>query len=407
MNPYTLILGSVLIAALGVSVGVAAARRDRPGAPPVGDDALLDAVRVASNQAMREQSEQFLRLAETRYGALEHAAEERWRVQGRSLVDQLDRYAEHLGALEQQRHREAAVLSQAVGDLRRSNQELRDEARGLAAALTDSSVRGSWGEMQLRRVLEHAGMVAHADFVEQRGVAGADTAGRPDVVVHLPNDRRVVIDAKAPLDAFLRAADATDPAARAAYRAEHARAVAGHVTALARRRYDELVEGAVDFVVMFIPGDGFLSAAFEARPELLEEAARQNVILASPSTLLAFLRGVACGWRERQVADEAAEIARLGRELHERVAVFSDHFAGVGVALGRAVGTYNQALGSMERRLLVTARKFEEHGAGSGRELGVPSTIDDLPGSAGAPELAHQPSSVQPSCDTGSTCKVA
>jgi DNA recombination protein RmuC len=241
--------------------------------------------------------------------------------------------------------------------------------------------------VQLRRVLEQSGMEAHADFVEQQGVTGEGGSSRPDVVVRLPNGRCVVIDAKAPLDSYLRAADCRDAEERRAHCRQHARAVASHVSALSRRGYEDVVEGSVDFVVMFLPGDAFLAAAHEARPELLEEAARQNVILASPGTLMAFLRGVACGWREQRVAEEAAQIAQLGRELHERIAIFAEHFSAVGASLGRAVGAYNQALGSMERRLLVTARKFDEHGAGSTRTLPVVDGIEEQPGAPCAPEL--------------------
>lgn len=358
------------------------------------DDAVLDAFRAASGQSMAEQSQQLLALAETRYRTLEQSSELHWRAQGDAVVAKLDEYAQRLVQLEAQRQRESAVLSEAVAGLRRSNDEIRTEARGLAGALRDNRVRGSWGEVQLRRVLEHAGMVAHADFVEQRSHAGVDGAGRPDVVVRLPNGRCVVIDAKAPLDAYLRASACQDDGERADALAEHARAVASHATSLGRRRYDEMVPGSVDFVVMFVPGDVFLTAAFDVRPDLFDLAAGQDVILASPGTLLAFLRGVACGWRERQVAEEAEQVAALGRELHERVARFAEHFGAVGSALSRAVGTYNQALGSMERRLLVTARRLEEHGAGSRRDLPESLPLGDLPLLMSAPELVDGGSEV-------------
>jgi len=351
------------------------------------EEGLLDAFRSVSGQALQEQSEHLYRVAEHRYQLLERTAEQHWRAQGESLLGRLGEHAAHLRELEAQRTRDAAALRSAVEELRRANAELRDEARGLAAALTHNRVRGTWGEVQLRRVLEAAGMEAHADFVEQQGVTGPDRHARPDVVVRLPNERCVVIDAKAPLDGYLRAAECDDPDERATHLASHARAVAAHVTALSRRRYEELVEGAVDFVVMFVPGDAFLSAAFEVRPELLEEAARQDVILASPGTLMAFLRGVACGWRERRVAEEAEAIAALGRELHERVAVFAEHFEAVGTSLGRAVGAYNQALGSMERRLLVTARRFSDLGAGSTRSLPVRRVLEEVPSAPAAVEL--------------------
>jgi DNA recombination protein RmuC len=166
------------------------------------------------------------------------------------------------------------------------------------------------------------------------------------------------------------------------------------VASLATRRYDELVEGSVDFVVLFVPGDAFLSAALDVRPDLFELAADQDVILASPGTLLAFLRGVACGWRERQVADEAAEVAALGRELHERLVVFAEHFGSVGTALGRAVTTYNQALGSMERRLVVTARRLEDHGVASRKDLPDLQGLVEVPGLIAAPDLLRRPPDV-------------
>jgi len=353
------------------------------------DEQLLEVFRSVSSQTMAEQSQQFLRLAETRYRTIEQSSELRWQAQGDSVVTKLTEYAQHLGRLEQQRQQESAVLGAAVADLRASNEQIRTEARSLAAAMKDNRVRGTWGEVQLRRVLESSGMAMHADFTEQAGVSAGDGAGRPDVVVRLPNDRCVVIDAKAPLERYLLAVNCEDPGQRDAFVAEHAKAVAGHVSALSKRRYEDMVEGAVDFVVMFIPGDAFLTAAFEARPGLFEEAAAQDVILASPSTLLAFLRGVACGWQERQVAESAQAIAALGRELHERVAVFADHFTAVGGALGKAVGSYNQALSSMERRLLVTARRFEDHGAGSRRSLPVSLGVGELPATPSAIELAH------------------
>lgn len=390
---------AVLAGLLGFLVGsarsaesVARLREELAGARAAGgvDDHLLDVFRSVSGQTMAEQSQQLLALAETRYRTLEQSSELNWRAQGEAVVTRLEEYAARLARLEEQRQRESAVLGEAVEGLRRSNEELRAEARGLAGALTDRAVRGTWGEVQLRRVLEQAGMVAHADFVEQRAHRDADHAGRPDVVVRLPNGRCVVIDAKAPLDAYLRASACVDEDGRSAALGEHARAVAGHVAALSRRDYEQLVPGSVDFVVMFVPGDVFLSAAFDHRPDLFDLAADHDVILASPGTLLAFLRGVAAGWRERQVAEEAQAVAALGRELHERVARFAEHFGAVGVALGRSVAAYNQALGSLERRLLVTARRFEEHGAASRRQIRVGEPLVDLPSLMSAPELVDR-----------------
>jgi DNA recombination protein RmuC len=242
----------------------------RAGAGAAVDEHLLEVFRAASGRTMAEQSRQLLTLAETRYRTLEQSSELQWRAQGEAVVARLEEYAARLGRLEEQRQRESAVLSDAVAGLRRSNEELRDEARGLAGALTDRTVRGTWGEVQLRRVLEQAGMVAHADFVEQSAHRGQDGSGRPDVVVRLPNGRCVVIDAKAPLDAYLRSTACTDVASRDGALSEHARSVAAHVSALSRRDYTQMVPGSVDFVVMFVPGDAFLSAAFDHRPDLFD-----------------------------------------------------------------------------------------------------------------------------------------
>lgn len=402
MTPTSILVAvaaAVVGAALGVLVGTARAgeriaglREDVARARAVSgvDDALVDVFRAASGRTMAEQSQQLLALAESRYRSLEQSSELQWKAQGDAVVARLEAYAERLARLEDQRHRESAVLSEAVVSLRRSNDEVRTETRRLAGALRDNKVRGTWGEVQLRRVLEQAGMVAHADFDEQRSLRSADGTGRPDVVVRLPNGRCVVIDAKAPLDAYLRASDCEDDADRARELADHGRAVASHAAALSRRDYEQLVPGSVDFVVMFVPGDAFLSAAFDVHPELFETAASQDVILASPGTLLAFLRAVSLGWREHQVAEEAAAVAALGRDLHERIGRFAEHFGAVGSALGRAVGSYNQALGSMERRLLVTARRLKEHGAGSRRDVPTPQPVVDRPLLMSAPELVGE-----------------
>lgn len=365
-------------------------------------DSVLDAFRSASGQTMAEQSKHLLQLAESRYQALEQSSELRWKAQGDAVVARLEEYAARLASLEQQRQQESAVLSHAVGDLRRAQEELRDETRGLSGALRDRTVRGTWGEVQLRRVLELSGMIAHTDFVEQVTHGGDDRSGRPDVIVRLPNGRSVVIDSKAPLDAYLRAGATEDDGERQSAMDAHARAVGSHVTQLAKRRYDRAVPGSVDFVVMFVPGDAFLSAAMQASPELFEFAAERDVLIATPSTLLAFLRGVASGWREQTVADEAAAVAALGRELHERIVRFAAHFASMGQALGRAVGSYNDALGSMERRLLVTARRLEDHGSASREKLPNLAPLDEVPRQPQAPELCRS----EVARSTGSTGSV-
>ena len=227
-------------------------------------------------------------------------------------------------------------------------------------------------------------MLEHVDFVEQAVVAGVDQGGRPDVIVRLPNGRAIVIDAKAPLDRFLLAAEEDDPDRRRAHLDAHGKAVHDHATALSKRRYDDVVDGAIDLVVMFIPGEAFLSAAFEARPTLLEEGLGQRIVVASPTSLMGLLRAVALGWREQRVAEQAEQIALLGHELHERIAMFAEHLGKVGGALDRAVSSYNAAVGSFESRVLVSARRFEDLGAASTRVLPEPPPVD-----IAAREVAH------------------
>lgn len=346
------------------------------------DEQLLDAYRSVAGATLQDQSAQLLDLAAARYQTLETTALGHWQTQGGQLVQQLEQQSAQLRELDAQRRSESAVLATAVADLRRSNDEIRSEARHLAGALRDNSVRGTWGEVQLRRVLEQAGMERHADFKEQGGlgtIAGADRSGRPDVVVHLPDGRCVVIDAKAPLDRYLEAANCDDDLERTRLHGEHAKSVAGHVAALSKRDYQSLVDGALDLVVMFLPGDAYLAAAASAQPSLVEDAWSKGIVLASPSTLLGFLRGVALGWREQRVAEQAAEIARTGRELHDRLSVFAGHLDKVGINLGRAVGSYNSAVGSLESRVLPQARRFQDLGAGSGKDMGVLTTVDAGP----------------------------
>jgi DNA recombination protein RmuC len=290
------------------------------------------------------------------------------------IAEHAERLDARLAELERRRLAESTSLQQMVTELRDVTVASRDQTARLAGALTDSRVRGLWGETQLRRVVELAGMAPFCDFVEQRGVSSGERSGRPDVVVRLPNGRTIVVDAKVPLDRYLEAANCEDPARRQESIRQHAAAVRAHVTQLDRRRYADLVDGAVDVVVMFLPGDAFLNAAMDGDATLLESSWRDGVVLATPSSLFALLRAVSVGWQERQVADEAAEIAQLGRELHERIGTFCDHYAKVGKALGRAVDAYNGSIGSLESRLLATARKLDAHAAGS--RATVPSPAD-------------------------------
>lgn len=240
----------------------------------------------------------------------------------------------------------------------------------------------------MRRICELAGLMEHCDFSQQVHVAGDAGASRPDLVVRLPQGRNIVVDSKVPLNAYMDAVEATDPTVEKQHLDDHAKKVYEHAMALAKREYPSKVEGSVDFVVMFVPGEASLAEAYRVRPALFDEAAAKGVILATPSTLLALLKAVAFGWQQDQLAQNALEIERLGTEMLDRLAVFSNHFTGVGKALKQSVDAYNKAAGSMEQRLLVSARKMREQGAARGAEVPTVVGIDATPSLLTAPELA-------------------
>ena len=275
----------------------------------------------------------------------------------------LDTLHEQMRTLQEQRVSWQAQLQQQVEDMRHSTDQLRRETSTLATALRRPQVRGRWGELHLRRAVELAGLVARCDFDEQvtvRATGGAqDTAQRPDLVVNLAGGKQVVVDAKVPLDAFLDVTE-SDGDEQAAHLARHPRQLRQHVDALAAKAYWRSLPSTPEFVVLFVPGESFLSAALDGDATLIEYAAERKVILATPTTLIALLRTVAHAWTQEALADKAAQIHRLGCELHERLATMSGHLDKVGRSLGAAVASYNQAVGSLESRVLVSARKLNE-----------------------------------------------
>jgi DNA recombination protein RmuC len=297
----------------------------------------------------------------------------------------LDRLAERMQDLEHQRVSWQSQLRQQVDEVRHSTDTLRRETGVLATALRRPHVRGQWGELHLRRCVEAAGMAAHCDFTEQVHVAGDERAVRPDLVVHLAGGRDVVVDAKTPLEAYLDALAAPDDEQEQLL-VRHARALRGHVDTLAAKGYRTALPSAPEFVVLFVPSESCLSAALGVEPGLIEYAAARDVVLASPTTLIALLRAVAHGWTTRAVVEATREIHELGRELHGRLATMGGHLAKLGRALGAAVESYNATIGSVESRVLVTARQFEDIGVGRAR-LETPPAVEAAPRPLSAAEL--------------------
>ncbi|HUL96688.1 MAG TPA: DNA recombination protein RmuC [Usitatibacter sp.] len=334
--------------------------------------ALENAFKSLSAEALKQNNAAFLDLARASLGEFQQVArgdlDKRQQAIDALVAPvkaSLDKVDEKIHALERVREQAYGEIRQQFTQMGEVQALLRQETANLVKALRQPHVRGRWGEMQLRRVVEMAGMMKHCDFVEQEGVETEEGRLRPDLVVHLPGGRQIVVDAKAPVNSYLDAHEATDDEVRRAKIREHAQLVRGHLQALSRKAYWEHLQPTPEMVVMFIPGEAFYSAALEAEPDLLDAGFAQNVILASPASLMALLKAAAYGWRQESVFENTRAISQLGQELHKRLSDMADHLARVGRSLEGATASYNAAIGSFESRVLVSARRFKELGATS------------------------------------------
>jgi DNA recombination protein RmuC len=350
-----------------------------------------------SAKALQQNTSQFLDLADARMKAAQQAAsgdlEQRRQAIEQLLTplrEQLGRYEQGIRQLELDRQSAYTGLVTQVRQLSETQQRLQSETRNLVTALRAPATRGRWGELQLRRVVELAGMLEHCDFDEQVTATGDEGRVRPDMIVHLPGARCVVVDAKVPLQAFLDATESVDDEARRTHFVSHARQLRTHVDSLAKKAYWEQFETSPEFVVAFVPGDPLLSAALEHDPTLFEHALASHVVLATPTNLIAILRTVAAGWQQETMADKAREVQQLGRELYKRLATFGDHLARTGKGLASAVDAYNKAVGSLEKSVMPQARRFNELGVVGSADKEIPE-LDALDVAARQPHLVDAP----------------
>jgi DNA recombination protein RmuC len=362
---------------------------------------LSDTFKALSADALDATSRNFMQLATTQLGALQEKARGELAARAQAvdalvqpIKESLTKVDGKLGELERTRVHAYSALHEQLRNLTETQlPQLHAETANLVKALRQPAVRGRWGELQLKRVVELAGMLEHCDFVEQPTGTSDDARLRPDAIVKLPGGAQIVIDAKVPFSAYLDAHEAADDEARVAHLERHALLVRAHATALSRKAYWDTFRPSPDFVIMFLPGEMLYTAALQTDPQLIEAVTNEKVVLATPSSLIGLLRTIALGWREQALALNAQEVAQLGRTLYERVGSLAAHWSDVGDKLDKAVGAYNRSVGTLETRVLVTARKFADLKAATienDGELEMPTRVDTLPRPLAAPELVDR-----------------
>ncbi len=374
---------------------------------------LREAFQALAAEALKTNNQSFLELARASLGQFQEQAKAELDGKHKAVEEVIRPIQESLGKVEtklqeveKERQTAYTLLTEQVRAMATGQQQLQSETANLVKALRSPTVRGRWGEIQLKRVVELAGMLDHCDFFEQEGAPTDAGRLRPDVIVKLPGGKNIVVDSKAPLAAYLEALEATDETVREARLRDHARQVRDHMTKLAAKSYWEQFQPSPELVVMFLPGETFFSAALQYDPTLIEYGVEQRVIPASPTTLISLLRAVHYGWRQEKLAENAQAISDLGRELYERIATWLEHFSKVGKGLSSAVTGYNSAVGSLESRVLVSARKFQELGGSTTRDLPEAEVVDQAVRDLQAEEVKTLPEPtvpppVEPSLDLG------
>jgi DNA recombination protein RmuC len=349
------------------------------------------AFRALSAEALAANNQSFLDLAKTTLGNYQQQAKGDLDTRHQAiqqlvkpLEESLQKVDGKIAQLEQARTGAYARLDEQLKSLLTSQVKLESETGNLVRALRAPAVRGRWGEIQLRKVVEMAGMLNYCDFVEQ--VTADNGRLRPDMIVKLPNGRNIVVDSKAPLQAYLESLEAETDAERNNCLNHHARQIRDHLQKLSAKNYWEQFQPTPEFVVLFLPGETFFSAALAQDPGLIEAGVDRKVLLATPTTLIALLRSVAYGWRQEQLSENAAIISQLGRELYDRLATMTSHFSQMGKGLERAVDSYNRGMASLDSRVLISARKFKELGAGSSKDLGTIEQVEKAPRLPQVPE---------------------
>ena len=354
---------------------------------------LLESFKALSADALRSNNQSFLELARETFGKLhQQSSDELGKRQQaidslvKPLKESLEKVDAKIGEIEKARASAYGSLTEQLKGLATTNASLQSETTKLSRSLRSTSTAGRWGEIQLQRVVELSGMVENVDFIQQE--AAGDV--RPDLIVRLPGGKSIAVDAKAPMQAFLEALEATDESVRKAKFAEHARAVRNHIDSLGNKAYWKNIQPSPEFVVLFIPGEAFYSAALRAEPDLFERGTRVDVVLASPATLIAILKATYYSWKHDNLSKNADAIRNLGLELHERVGTLGENLSTLGQRLTQAVTAYNSTVTHVEGRLLVTGRRLVKLGADSEKKIDEPSLVEELPKQISAPELKNQ-----------------